>query len=173
MTTKDLKKQILQIQQSAAEDIRSYMQQTPCEYLNLLRDDNISCKLRVYDGKRYPTPTIIDGITLREDGTLLLHAVTGENHPDSQVLKEDLLKLHEAFEQVTRPYTPQVFCDLVNRCEDFPVALHDIIDRQGWTDYAAEDDAHLAYDPATRTLMTWDGGMPAGTAICTKKDCSI
>lgn len=167
MTTKELRKKILRIQQSAAEDIRAYMQQTRCQYLNLVRDDNISCKLRVYDGNRYPTPTIIDGITLREDGTLLLHAITGENHPDSQVLKEDLLKLHEAFEQVTRRYTPKEFCDLVNRCEDFPVALHDIIDRQGWTDYAAEDDARIAYDPATGTLMTCDMNE---TAVCVKME---
>ncbi len=37
--------------------------------------------------------------------------------------------------------------------------LHDIIDRKGWTDYAAEEDTHITYVPATRTLMTRNGGL--------------
>lgn len=143
MTTKELRKQILRIQQSAADDIRSYMQQTPCEYLNLLRDDNISCKLRVYDGNRYPRTRTVDGITLQKDGTLLLHTAEGEKCTDSKVLKDDLLKLHEAFELVTRKYTPQGFCDLLNRCEGFPIALHEIIERNGWEDWTDDSDSDL------------------------------
>ena len=156
----------------ALKEIRTYMQQTPCEYLNLLQDDNqkLNCKVRTYMGSRYPVQKIIEGIRLLPNGTLRLYTTEGEDCTDNQVLKEDLLRLHEAFEAVTRRYTPQEFCDLVNSCKDFPVALHDIIDRHGWHDYAAQYDNHIAYDPTTRTLITWNGGMPFGKAVCIKVD---
>ncbi len=59
------------------------------------------------------------------------------------MLKDDLLKLHEAFELVTRKYTPQEFCDLLNRCEGFPIALHEIIERNGWEDWTDDSDSDL------------------------------
>lgn len=132
------KKMIKAIHTEAIDSIRNRMQNS--EYMNLLyeEDSKHNCTVRIYTGNRFPQRITLTGLENRNGKLLLCHFC--DKYPVENISSDDILKLWEAVTDVTECCTPSALARIINRYPGIPVAIHDIIDRNGWEDLFDEDD---------------------------------
>lgn len=131
------KKMIKAIHTEAIDSIRNRMQNS--EYMNLLyeEDSKHNCTVRIYTGNRFPQRITLTGLDNRNGKLLLCHFC--DKYPVENISSDDILKLWEAVTDVTECCTPSALAKIINRYPGIPVAIHDIIDRNGWEDHFDDD----------------------------------
>ena len=123
-------------------EIKELIKGTGDKYLKLIRDPKIKCQLHFHKGNGITRIITVSEILLQEDGSINIHDGR-RTYNDTELVKDDAVLLLNAVKQVLEIKTPTEFCEVINRCQDFPDALHDVITRNGWEDWSNDTDSNL------------------------------
>lgn len=160
METKTYKNRLLLLNRAVLSDIRDYV--SVHGQLTLPVDEDapaVNTVLRFYDGGRYPVKETVQELHSR-DGKLVFRTAGGAKcYGEHQLYSQDIPVLNKGFETVVGCNTPAKFARLINRCENFPFALHVIMDVNGWYDLTDEEDTgNVCWCPREKTLVLFEGG---------------
>ncbi len=157
MKTQFFQNKIKDIHREILADVSSLLRGE--ETVNLIHDEDapkVNCTVRLYEGGPNPARLTVTAVRPGADGLPELYCEDGGWHSSARLYGPDIIKLHKAVEQVCGKTTPAAFRRLLDRCENFPVALHDIMDRNGWEDLTAEEDSNaVCRIPAAGILIAF------------------
>ncbi len=168
MQTKELQSKIKSVLKDAVNDILETLQALGENHVKLVCDEDApkeNCRVRVYGGSHYPKRITVMELRATADGTLELIDTDNIRHPVRLLHPDDVLELHRKFRETVDTKTLRDFAQLLNRCKNFPVALHDIITRNGWEDLADDDTNDICRNPETGETVTFNNN---GKAVITK-----
>lgn len=115
--------------------------------------------LRFYDGNKYPVKVVVESMSINEDGVLEFCAGNGRRYTVDKMHSGDIATLNKGVETVQKCKTPARFAALVNKMENFPIALHEIMDSNGWYDLTDEENTgNICWCPKEKTMVLFENG---------------